>query len=76
MSLVMIALNVGFGPGYLHAVIISWILGAIVSFPTTLVVVPPCDPLARATPDTYGRNTAVRRISGCLSNSNAYQCPT
>ena len=41
MSVFMIAVNAGFGSGYLRAVIVSWLLGAIVSFPTALVVVPP-----------------------------------
>ena len=41
MSVFMIAMNAGFGPGYLRAVIFSWLLGTIVSFPTALVVVPP-----------------------------------
>ena len=41
MSAVMIAANAGFGPGYLRAVGISWVIGAAVSFPTALVVVPP-----------------------------------
>ena len=37
----MIVVNAGFGSGYLRAVIVSWLLGAIISFPTALVVVPP-----------------------------------
>ena len=41
MSAFMIAVKAGFGSGYLRAVIVSWLLGAIVSFPTALVVVPP-----------------------------------
>jgi hypothetical protein len=41
MSVFMIAVNAGVGPGYLRAVSVSWILGAVVSFPTALVVVPP-----------------------------------
>ena len=41
MSVVMIGVNAGFGPGYLRAVVFSWILGALVSFPIALIVVPP-----------------------------------
>ena len=41
MSAFMIAVNAGFGSGYFRAVFFSWLLGAAVSFPTALVVVPP-----------------------------------
>ena len=41
MSSVMIGVNAGFGSGYLRAVVTSWMLGALVSFPTALIVVPP-----------------------------------
>ena len=40
MSVLMVAVNAGFGPGYIRAVLSSWLLGAVVSFPTALVVVP------------------------------------
>ena len=41
MSVVMITVNAGFGAGYLRAIFFSWMLSAVVSFPTALVVVPP-----------------------------------
>ena len=41
VSVFMIVVHAGFGSGYPRAVIVSWLLGAIISFPTALVVAPP-----------------------------------
>jgi hypothetical protein len=41
MSVFMIAVNADVGVGFLRAVIVVWILGAMVSFPAALLVVLP-----------------------------------
>lgn len=41
VPVVMIGVNAGFDPSYLRAVVFSWILGALVSFPIALIVVRP-----------------------------------